>query len=82
MIWVSKTRKSGLEDELERGQGRRAHPVVTWVCSRRLLDRLTETDEARLAEEIREWADTIEGAVRIADAPPTAGADRRRHPTG
>jgi RecG-like helicase len=36
---------------------------------RRWLDRLTETDEARLSTEVREWADTVEGAVRIADAP-------------
>jgi RecG-like helicase len=35
----------------------------------RFLQRLTESDEARLAEEIREWADTISGSVRIADAP-------------
>jgi RecG-like helicase len=36
---------------------------------RRLLGRLTESDEARLAAEIREWADTVPGSVRIADAP-------------
>jgi RecG-like helicase len=36
---------------------------------RRLLDRLNESDETRLAEETRAWADTIEGSVRIADAP-------------
>jgi RecG-like helicase len=36
---------------------------------RRWLDRLTETDEARLSAEVREWADTVPGAVRIADAP-------------
>lgn len=36
---------------------------------RRLLDRLSQTDEERLAEETRSWADTIEGSVRIADAP-------------
>lgn len=36
---------------------------------RRFLDRLTESDEARLAAEVREWAETVPGTVRIADAP-------------
>jgi RecG-like helicase len=36
---------------------------------RRFLDRLHEPDEVRLAEEIREWADSIPGSVRIASAP-------------
>jgi RecG-like helicase len=36
---------------------------------RRFLDRLTETDEARLSAEIREWADSVAGSVRIAEAP-------------
>jgi RecG-like helicase len=36
---------------------------------RRLLDRLTESDEARLSSEIREWADTVPGSVRISEAP-------------
>jgi RecG-like helicase len=36
---------------------------------RRLLDRLNESDETRLAEETRAWADTVDGSVRIADAP-------------
>ena len=36
---------------------------------RRLLDRLNESDETRLAEETQAWADTVEGSVRIADAP-------------
>jgi RecG-like helicase len=36
---------------------------------RRFLNRLTESDESRLAEEIREWAETVPGAVRIAGAP-------------
>jgi RecG-like helicase len=36
---------------------------------RRLLDRLNESDETRLAEETRTWADTVDGSVRIADAP-------------
>jgi RecG-like helicase len=35
----------------------------------RFLQRLTESDEARLASEIREWAETVSGSVRIADAP-------------
>ena len=34
----------------------------------RLLGRLNESDERRLAEETRAWADTVEGSVRIADA--------------
>jgi RecG-like helicase len=36
---------------------------------RRWLDRLTESDETRLAAETREWADTVAGSVRIAEAP-------------
>jgi RecG-like helicase len=36
---------------------------------RRFLQRLTETDEARLATEIRDWAETVPGSVRIAEAP-------------
>ena len=36
---------------------------------RRWLDRLTESDESRLAAETKEWADTVVGSVRIADAP-------------
>lgn len=36
---------------------------------RHLLERLNESDETRLAEETRSWADTVEGSVRIADAP-------------
>jgi RecG-like helicase len=35
----------------------------------RFLQRLTESDEDRLAAEIREWAETVPGSVRIADAP-------------
>ena len=35
----------------------------------RLLERLNESDETRLAEETRAWADTVEGSIRIADAP-------------
>jgi RecG-like helicase len=35
---------------------------------RRFLQRLTETDEQRLAEELRQWAQGIPGTVRIADA--------------
>lgn len=31
--------------------------------------RLVQTDEERLAEEIREWADSVTGTTRIADAP-------------
>ena len=36
---------------------------------RRLIDRLTESDEQRLDDETRDWAATIPGAIRMADAP-------------
>ena len=36
---------------------------------RRWLDRLTESDEARLATEIHDWACDIPGTVAIAEAP-------------
>jgi RecG-like helicase len=36
---------------------------------RRFLDRLTESDEARLAAEIRGWAEKVPGTVRIGEAP-------------
>ena len=36
---------------------------------RRWLERLTESDEARLAEEIRSWSETVPGTVRIREAP-------------
>jgi len=35
---------------------------------RRWLDRLTESDEARLDGEIREWAEAVPGSVRIGEA--------------
>ena len=35
----------------------------------RWLARLNESDEERLASEIRAWADSIPGSIRIADAP-------------
>jgi RecG-like helicase len=35
----------------------------------RLLGRLSESDETRLAEETRGWAESVEGSVRIAGAP-------------
>jgi RecG-like helicase len=46
------------------------------------LRRLVQTDEERLAEEIREWADSVAGTTRIAEAPSrkpvrVAGAVRR-----
>ena len=49
---------------------------------RRVFARLSESDETRLAEETRAWADTVEGSVRVVDAPlrqPTriAGVIRR-----
>ncbi|HEX6843630.1 MAG TPA: OB-fold nucleic acid binding domain-containing protein [Actinomycetota bacterium] len=34
---------------------------------RRFLDRLTESDEARLSAEIHEWAESVPGTTRIAD---------------
>src|SRR5207249_5692403 len=37
---------------------------------RRFLQRLTESDEERLAEELRAWAASVPGTVRIADAKP------------
>jgi RecG-like helicase len=37
---------------------------------RRFFDRLTESDEARLATEVREWAATVPGSVPIAAARP------------
>jgi RecG-like helicase len=36
---------------------------------RRWLVRLTETDEARLDAGIREWAESVDGSVRIGQAP-------------
>ena len=36
---------------------------------RRWLDRLTQTDEARLDAEIREWAESVLGTTRIGEAP-------------
>jgi RecG-like helicase len=42
------------------------------VALRRFLRRLTESDEERLAAELKAWADTVEGTVRIADAEPRA----------
>lgn len=35
---------------------------------RRFFDRLKESDEARLSAEIRNWAETVPGTTRIADA--------------
>jgi RecG-like helicase len=36
---------------------------------RHWLDRLGESDEARLASEIKGWASGVKGSVRIGDAP-------------
>ena len=36
---------------------------------RRFFDRLSETDEARHAAEIKAWSERVPGATRIADAP-------------
>ena len=35
---------------------------------RRFLERLSESDESRLATEVRDWADSVPGSIRIADA--------------
>jgi RecG-like helicase len=40
------------------------------VSLRRFLHRLTESDEERLASELKAWADTVKDTVRIADAQP------------
>jgi RecG-like helicase len=37
---------------------------------RRFFDKLSESDEARHAAEIKAWSDKIPGTVRIADASP------------
>jgi RecG-like helicase len=37
---------------------------------RRFLDRLTETDQERLAQELTTWAASIPGTTRITDAKP------------
>ncbi|MFB3739159.1 MAG: OB-fold nucleic acid binding domain-containing protein [Candidatus Velamenicoccus archaeovorus] len=42
---------------------------------RGFLNRLTESDEQRLAEEIQRWADTVPGTARISD---TAVRDRAK----
>jgi RecG-like helicase len=36
---------------------------------RRFLDRLSESDEARLVAEIQTWSESVLGSVRIAEAP-------------
>jgi RecG-like helicase len=36
---------------------------------RRFLDRLSESDDARLASEVKGWAEKVPGTVRIGDAP-------------
>jgi hypothetical protein len=36
---------------------------------RRWIERLTESDESRLATEIEDWADSVAGCVRLEDAP-------------
>ena len=37
---------------------------------RRFLQRFTETDEERLAAEVREWSESVPGAIRIAECRP------------
>jgi RecG-like helicase len=41
---------------------------------RRFFQRFSESDEERLATEIRSWAETIPGSIRIADAEPRGRA--------
>lgn len=41
---------------------------------RRFLRSLAESDEDRLAQEIRSWSAGVAGSVRITDAPPRAQA--------
>ena len=62
MIWVSKSRKSELGEEIEQRQAaERPRPDVGIFA--RFLDRLNESDETRLADEVRAWADSVEGTV-------------------
>ena len=35
---------------------------------RRFLQRISESDEARLAADVREWSERVDGSVRISDA--------------
>jgi len=44
--------------------------VATEKPKRRFFSRLSESDERRLADELRTWADGISGSVRIEAAPP------------
>jgi RecG-like helicase len=37
---------------------------------RRFLERLSESDETRLAAEVREWSERVPGTIRIHGAPP------------
>src|SRR5207237_10444288 len=37
---------------------------------RRFINRLRESDEQRLADEIKTWADSVDGTVRISEAKP------------
>src|SRR5437867_10482621 len=39
------------------------------MALRRFFQRFTETDEERLAAEVREWAESVTGTVRIAVSP-------------
>jgi RecG-like helicase len=49
---------------------------------RRFLERLSESDEARLREDLRTWAESVPGTIRIGEAAPrervkVAGVVRR-----
>ena len=70
VIWMSKSRRP--EDRRLSGPRGGLRPGSS-MRRRRFVDRLTETDEDRLAADIREWADTVPGSVRMAEAP-----DRKR----
>ena len=43
---------------------------------RRWLAKITESDEARLDAEIRDWAEAVPGSVRIGDARPRQRQNR------
>ena len=84
-IYVSKSRKSELGEEIKRANVK-ASAVERWQAAHPRhgrasvagFDRLTESDEARLAAEVRDWADKVADTIRIGDAPMRGhGEDRR-----
>ena len=65
-------RKSELGEEIRQADRRPGLGGATPMGPlRRFLDRLSESDEARLAAEVATWAETVPGTVRI------GGADAR-----